>query len=408
MALEKILMPDLGEGVTEGEIIKIKIKAGDKISLDDPLLEVMTDKASMEVPSILSGVVKEVQIKVGEIIPIGKTLLVIETEDNTASKSSSIPKETIQEVPQETVTKIKKPIKPDSFLVAPATRKLAQELGVDLKNVKPSGKEGQILRDDLMNYMKATPRTSPPQSSSSPSENLCSLEEGDTTEPLRGIKRIMAETMTVSKQTIPHFTVIEEACMDSLIELRSKLKPNLEKENIKLTYLPFIMKALLSNLKVSPIFNSQFDDAKKEIVYRKSHNLSFAIDTEEGLLVPVVKNAQTKSLLDITKEIQILSIKAREGKLEREELQGGTFTLTNLGSIGGLCGTPIIQPPQVALLGIYRFDTKCKKIGNEIKEKIYSQFSLTCDHRVIDGAKAARFLKDLVLKIENPESLLLD
>ena len=410
MAFREIQMPDLGEGVTEGEIIKVHVKLGDNISLDDPLLEVMTDKASMEIPSLLDGIIKEVHIKEGDIVPVGKVLIAVQTEGKEPIKHSPELKKSEQDTVKKIEASEKKEFKPqasltDSILVAPSTRKLAQELGVNLKEVSPSGAGGEILRNDLLRHIKKSPS---PHSSSSPTGNLCTLNEGDRAEPIRGIKRIMSETMTLSKQTIPHFTIIEEACMDRLIELRSKLKPDLEKENIKLTYLPFIMKAVLSEIKASPIFNSQFDDMKKEIIYRQSCNLGFATDTEQGLLVPVIKDAQTKSILTLAKNLQELSLRARKGNLDRADLQGGTFTLTNLGGIGGLYGTPIIQPPQVAILGIYRFNKKLKKINESLEETIYSSFSLTCDHRVIDGAKATRFLTNLVLKIEEPERLLLE
>ena len=411
MGFKEIQMPDLGEGVTEGEIIKVHVKLGDKISLDDPLLEVMTDKASMEIPSFLDGIVKEVQIKEGDIVPVGKVLIVIQAEGEESVKSSPQLKKPEQNTSKKEKAPQENEPKPqaltDSVLVAPSTRKLAQELGVNLKEVSPSGAGGEILRNDLLRYIKKSPSPSP-RSSSSPTGNLCALNEGDRIEPVRGIKRIMSETMTLSKQTIPHFTIVEEACMDRLINLRAKLKPNLEKENIKLTYLPFIMKAVLSEIKASPLFNSQFDDEKKEIIYRQSCNLGFATDTEQGLLVPVIKDAQTKSILTLAKNLQELSLKAREGNLDRADLQGGTFTLTNLGGIGGLYGTPIIQPPQVAILGIYRFNKKIKKINGNLEEATYTSFSLTCDHRVIDGAKATRFLTNLVLKIEEPERLLLE
>lgn len=411
MALEKILMPDLGEGVTEGELLQIKVKVGDVIALDDPLVEVMTDKASMDVSSILDGVVKEIPIKVGDMIPVGQPIIIVETKSkaSTTEQKSSSKKETPKEKTSSTPQKLTNSIKED-VLAAPSTRKLASEIGIDLKNISPSGQNGQILREDLLTYIQNSSQasSSSPQSLSSPTGELCHVEEQDRVEPIRGIRRIMSETMTRSKQNIPHFTIMEEACMDNLIRLRSKLKPSLEKENIKLTYLPFIMKATLFTLESFPIFNSQLDDAKRKIIYRKSRNLGFAMDTKEGLLVPVIKNAQTQSILELTKSLQNLSAKAKEGRLDREELQGGTFTLTNLGSIGGLGGTPIIQPPQVAILGIYRFYTKLVKSGTEIEEKTFSQFSLTCDHRIIDGAKAAHFLKGLTLKLEEPERLLLN
>ena len=422
MALKNIQMPDLGEGVTEGEIIKVHVKTGDTITLDQPLLEVMTDKASMEVPSLLSGNVKEVHIKEGDMVAVGSTLIVVQVQGNKSEpdeqavpqKETSTPNKTSvdQNKAPTSQTKCTEQIpsqekENQNTLASPSTRRLAEELGINLKDISPSGKEGQILRTDLLNYIQANQSHSP-KSSSSTTRNLCDLEEGDRTEPVRGIQRIMSETMSLSKRNIPHFTIIEEACMNRLIDIRSQLKPDLEKENIKLTYLPFIMKSVLTGIKDYPIFNSQFDDTKQSIIYRRTCNLGFAVDTSQGLIVPVIKNAKEKSLLTLAKELQDLGQKAREGRLSREELTGGTFTLSNLGSIGGIYGTPIIQPPQVAILGIYRFNKKLRKVNGNIEEKTYASFSITCDHRVIDGAKATRFLCDLILKIEEPERLLLN
>ena len=410
----EIKLPDLGEGVLEGEIIKIKVSPGDTISPDQPLLEVMTDKASMEIPSSMTGVIKEVKAKPGDMVEVGQTLFVLESSSQESSpeqsKTSSLKKTEKQSslaVKKQSSSSV--PEKTDFPLSAPATRKLAEELGIPLDRVTRTGKKAQILREDLIEHIKVA-MSSPKETASrvKPSVEVVFSEE-DRREPLLGIKRIMFETMTYSHQNLPHFTILEKAQVKQLVKLREEFKFRLEKQNLKITYLPFIMKALVSCLREFPILNSVYDEKTKEIVYRKSFNLGFAADTPQGLLVPVIHEAQDKSLLQLAENIQTLGRQARSGEITRDKLQNGTFTLTNLGSVGGIYGFPIINPPQVAILGIYRLYKQLEKTKEgDFKDFPYMNFSLTCDHRLIDGAAAARFLKSLVLRIEDPSLLILE
>ena len=218
----------------------------------------------------------------------------------------------------------------------------------------------------------------------------------------------MFESMSLSKASIPHFTVGEQAQVDYLVQLRTEMKNRLEKQGLKTGYLPFFIKALIPVLKEFPIFNSVYDPEKKEIVFKKNFNIGFAVDSPQGLLVPVIKEVQNKSLLEIIKEVFELAHKTREASIEREHLKGAGLTLTNLGSLGGIYGTPIIHPPEMAILGIYRtFKQALKNDKAEWEEKTFMNFSITCDHRFIDGATALRFLKSFVQKIEEPSLLLL-
>ena len=436
MSLKEIKLPDLGEGVTEGELIKIQVSPGDQVVMDQVLLEVMTDKASMEIPSFLAGTIKEIKAKEGDMVAVGQVIFLLETEgevsdpaeekekkvsssseENAETKNEKNPAEKTKNLSASSVSDKKSGAafevkvdssKPGDFaLAAPVTRRLAQELDIDLKNVTASGSEGQITREDLIGHVKSALKS---PKAAVPSLSFKSQIVEAKREPLRGIKRIMFETMTYSKQTIPHFTIMERAEVSQLVKIRTELKEQGAKQGVKITYLPFIMKAALSALREFPVVNSYYNEETKEIVYSESCHFGFAVDTEKGLMVPVIREAQKKTLLEIAKELEILGQQARAGTIQREDLQGGTFTFTNLGSLGGIAGTPIIHPPQAAIFGIYRIyhqPARNKRTG-EWEETPYMNFSLTCDHRFIDGACAARFLKACAVKIEEPGLLVMD
>ena len=411
MAIKKITLPDLGEGITEGEILKIKVKEKDSIDLDQVLLEVMTDKASMEVPSSIKGIIEKVYVKEGDIVSVGAELFSVESKESENEKEKRKEKTVLKESAsflkeKKSDKKIKSEtdlISQDRNLAIPSSRKLAKELDIDLKELKGSGDKGEIFREDLLNYIKQKMK-----SPSHPSPSLIDFEESKRV-PVKGIQRLMFESMSLSKATIPHFTIIEQAKVEHLISLRAEMKARLEKQGLKIGYLPFFIKALIPTLKEFPLFNSSYDNKTKEIVFKKHINFGFAVDSPQGLLVPVLKQAEKKSLIEIIKELIELSQKTREGLIEREHLKGAGFTLTNLGSLGGLYGTPIIQSPEMAILGIYKsFKQVIKNEKNEFEEKDFINFSITCDHRFIDGATAVRFLKSFIQKIEEPSLLLLE
>ena len=401
MALEQFKLPDLGEGVNEGELIKIHVKPGDSIKLDQVLIEVMTDKASLEVPSSLEGKVKNIRFKQGDMISVGEVVFEVETQQASKPEKQQAPSLKTETPKKESVKKPLPTPSQQTRKMAPASRKLLEELGIDVKDL-PQDAE-LVTREDIIKHVKT--RISNPQEpvQTKVSDNI----EETRREPLRGIKKSMFESMSYSKKTIPHFTLVEEADVTQLVNLRAEIKKSLQQEDIKITYLPFIMRALVSVLEEMPIFNSSYDENTKELVYKKPRNFGFATDSEAGLFVPVIKQAEKKSLMELAKGIQSLSEKVRQGKASREELTGATFTLTNLGSLAGLSGTPIINPPQVAILGIYRIYSRVKQDNQAYKSFKCMNLSLTCDHRFIDGASAARFLKQLTLRIEEPGFLVL-
>ncbi len=392
-----VLMPELGEGVIEGELQKWCVKEGDLIKEDDIIAEITTDKASVEVPSTVSGQVKELKFKVGENCPVGEILLIAEGEKrkDTAEKNSS-PASTGVFTQTQTKKEIKSYKRADHILATPLVRKLAQEHSIDLSQIKGTGLSGRITLDDLSIPKETTTR---PIISQAPKP--MGVEER---KPLQGIRKKIAEKMALSKQMIPHFTVMESASVEELIQLRKKAKEIYP--DVKITYLSFIMKILYNCLLEFPEFNASITD--NEIIYKKYFHFGFATDTPRGLLVPVVHDVNKKSIIQISNDIKALSDKARNSSITVDEMKGATLTITNMGSIAGEWATPIINPPEVCILGMYRmFDKPVWKNGAFYPEKTMN-FSITSDHRLIDGAVAARFIMQFVERVSNPSLILIE
>ena len=414
MGIKEICLPDLGEGVTEGEIVKIHVSEGEKISMDQNLLEVMTDKASMEVPSFVEGVIEKVTVAEGDIVSVGKPLFTVKTTSLESDEPKHNLKTELKNLYEEKNTPTQETLQIQSKslssypLAAPSTRKLAEELGLPLHSIKGSGDQGEIKREDFINYIK----TKMQRTSYVPLKPaLTHFQEfpEEKREPLIGVKRLMYDSMTLSKSTIPHFTIGEKVRMDRLANIRTEINNRLKKENLKAGYLPFFIKALLPVLKKFPLFNSVYDAQTKEIVFRKNSNIGFAVDSPNGLLVPVLKEAENHNLLEIIKSVNLLAEKVRKGGIKREELRGASITISNLGSIGGGYGTPIINPPEMAIIGVYRlFQQTVQKKPGELEDRPFINISITCDHRFIDGATAARFLKNFINRIEEPSRLVLE
>jgi pyruvate dehydrogenase E2 component (dihydrolipoamide acetyltransferase) len=419
------------------------VKIGDTVKADQPVVELMTDKATVEVPSPFAGTVKELKYKEGDVVPIESVLLVLDSDGAKAAGASAAPpkqektpvaKDQTQKAPpiqQQAQQMTASPTRPVSsgaggagadfhppvagahVLATPATRRLARETGVDINGLQGSGLAGRVTMEDVQKAkggggahapaqarmpMKDIPRPSVPSQGESMEERV----------PLRGVRKKIAENLQMAKQIIPHFTLMEEARVDQLVQTRSQAKEHAEKYGVKVTYLPFIMKALIATCREFPMFNASMDDAAGEIVYKKYFNIGFAADTPNGLVVPVVKNADFKTVLQISQEIGQLATKARDGKLALEEMKGASITVTNIGSVGGMYATPIINHPEVAILGMYKIMDKPFWNGKEFVRAQYMNFTITCDHRLIDGAVAANFMKAFVARIENPSQLMLD
>ncbi len=432
MSTTNLTLPDIGEGVTEGEMVAWLVKVGDTVEADQPVAEVMTDKATVEVPAPDAGVIKELVAKEGDVVPIGETLLKMELGAGSAVAASSpapkaeatpatpsSPTPTTPAAPQAVASpqgqvNIMPPVADSDVLASPSTRRFARELNIDLNTIPGTGLAGRVTRDDVLkvvgNSSAGTSQASSaatPSTVSLPTRTNFVTNAQDERVPLRGIRKKIAENMQMAKRVVPHFTLMDEADVTQLVRIRNQAKAVGEKYGVKVTYLPFVMKALIATLKEFPMFNASIDDDAGEIVYKKNFNLGFAADTPNGLMVPVIKNADQKSLLELSAEIIDLSKRARDGKLKLDEMKGATITITNMGSIGGTYATPIINHPEVAILGMYKMVKKPVYIDGKFKAASVMNYTITADHRLIDGAVAANFLKSLFSKLENPAELML-
>ncbi len=418
MAIQEVKLPDIGEGVTEGELVKWLVKVGDAVKADQAVAEVMTDKATVEVPTPVAGVVKELKSKEGGMIPIETTMLLVETDGT--GKAAKIVEQTSAKAPNGRPAgasaspayagagmDVYPPPADSNVLATPATRRLAREMNMDINQMKGSGLAGRVTREDVVQGKGSTTTRSPIMPQARPAYQGTPGAAEDRI-PLRGVRKKIAENLQMAKQIIPHFTLVDEANVDELVHTRTQAKEIAEKSGIKVTYLPFVMKAMVATIREFPNFNASIDDQAGEIVMKHYFNVGFAADTPNGLLVPVIKNVESKTILQISQEIMDLAAKAREGKLALEDMRGATITITNIGSVGGLYATPIINHPEVAILGMYKIQTKPVWDGEQFVPAEFMNFSITCDHRLIDGAVAANFMKAFIHRIENPSALLLD
>ncbi len=428
MAIENVNLPDIGEGVTEGEMIKWLVSVGDSVEADQPVAEVMTDKATVEVPSPIAGTVTELVVNEGDIVPIETVMLKVDSSASAATSSAPaenqepapVAASTTTEAPvaahlHEAVaassTSIEPPVADSKVLATPSTRRLARELNVDINNVNGTGLAGRVTREDVLSLNKgagAVAAGAPMMKLPELKPLASSASGGEERVPLRGIRRKIAQQMQMTKQVVPHFTLMDEANVTELYKTRAKVKAIGQQYGVKVTYLPFIMKALIATMREFPMFNASIDDAAEEIVYKKYFNIGFAADTPQGLMVPVIKNADQKTILQLSQEITDLSTRARDGKLALDEMKGACVTITNIGSVGGTYATPIINHPEVAILGMYKMVDKPVYMDGKFKAAKVMNYTVTCDHRLIDGAVAANFLNAFFKRIENPSHLLLD
>lgn len=421
---KEIQLPEIGEGVAEGELVRWLVKVGDQIQVDQALVELMTDKATVEVPSPAAGTVKELKFKEGDVIKVGAAFISLD-ESATAAKKPVAP-QTPAQTPSRSVSaapapammaaaapmaSVQPPPMAEHVLATPSTRRLAREMNVDINQMKGSGLAGRVTREDVLGGQGATAGASvatyaPPQVGYTPS--FVSQQGQEVREPLRGIRKKIAENMQMAKHVIPHFTLMDEANVTALVEMRESLKTAAEQRNLKVTYLPFVMKALIATIREFPKFNCSIDDAAQEIVHKKYYNVGFAADTPNGLLVPVLKDADRKTIFQLSAEIMDLGKRARDGKLKVEEMKGATFTITNIGSVGGTYATPIINHPEVAIFGMYKIQERPYVVEGQLEVAKFMNFTVTCDHRLIDGAEAAKFLSAFIKRIENPSLLMMD
>jgi len=411
--------PDIGEGLTEGEIVRWLVKEGDEVKEGQPLVEVETDKALAEIPSPKTGVILKILAKEKEIVKVGQVIVVIGQKGEALApappprpKSVGVVGE-LEEAPEEVsaaparVEAAKPALVGEHALAAPAVRALAKELGIDINKVKGTGPEGRVLEKDVRQAVEVKAK---------PTEEVKEVKKVKKYDlygyvdriPLRGVRRSIAKAMVKSKYTAPHVTAMDEADVTELWKIREKEKKAAEKKGIKLTILPFIIKAVIAGLGEHPYLNASLDDENEEIILKKYFNIGLATDTPEGLMVPVVKNATDKSIFQLAQELTQLVEKARNRTIDLADLKGGTFTISNYGALGGIYATPIINYPEVAILGVGKIkDTPVVRNGKVVVRKILS-LALSFDHRVVDGAEAARFLNTVIARLEDPDLILLE
>ncbi len=422
-----VKLPELGEGVTEGELVKWTVNVGDSVKADQTVAEIMTDKATVEVPTPVAGIVTEFKFKKGDVIKVESIILTLNSSGTLATKSAltavaiasaSATVTSLSMNASATAMTISNgifpPVADSKVLATPATRRLAREMGIDINVISGTGLAGRVTREDIVttkgsaslsNGAGATSAGSATMNFPKPAFNSTNAALEERVD-LIGIRKKIAQNMQMSKSIIPHFTLMDDVDVTQLVTVRESLKDFAEKNGTKITYLPFVVKALIATIKEFPQFNASIDDAASQIVYKKYFNIGFAADTPNGLVVPVLKNADQKSILDLSKEIIDLSKRARDGKLKPDEMKGACITITNIGSVGGTYATPIINHPEVAILGMYKIADKPILKDGKIDFIKSMNYTITADHRLIDGAVAANFLKSFFNKIQNPGVLL--
>lgn len=383
------VLPDLGEGITEGEIRKWLVKEGDAIEEHQTVLEIETDKAIVEVPSPKSGRVLKRNKKEGEIAKVGEILMTIAEEGEAIEE-----KQKVEERPK-SVSVVGVLPEEEEILATPAVRALAKELGVKLGTIKGSGPGGSITKEDVIEASERAKKI----------EDQYGIVERI---PLRGLRRTITKNLILSQKTTAFVTGMDEADVTELWNLREREKKVLLDKGIHLTFLPFFIKAVHHALLEHPLLNASVDEEKEEIIIKRYYNMGIAVDTPDGLMVPVIKEVNKKTILELAKEIQDLSQKARERKIKIEEMRGSTFTITNYGHFGGVFATPIINYPNVAILGTGKISERpWVKDGQIVIRKILP-LSLTFDHRVTDGVDSAKFLTKIINYLEDPALLFIE
>ncbi len=453
---KEILMPELAESVVEGEILKWLVEEGDYLKKDQPFVEVMTDKVTVELPSPYEGVLLKKLAKEGEVVKVHAPIALIaepgeavkgvkEPPPVQAREERSIvepglpPKEEKEDLslfkPDPTQVAVKNPFltekpkeeaKAGRVLAVPAARKLARELGIPIEAVPGSGPLGRVRVEDVRAYaekLKAPPSPPPAPASPPPQEAPAPVgfpppprytspkgyEHLEERVPLRGIRRTIAQGLWQSHLYTVRTLNADEADLTELVALRERLKGEAERQGVRLTYLPFIVKAVVRALKKYPMLNTSLDEEKGEIVYKRYYHIGLAVATEKGLIVPVIRDADRKSLLELAQEIADLSQKAREGRLSPEEVSGSTFTITNIGSVGATFSFPIINVPEAAILGVHSIRKRPWVMPDgSIQARDIMFLSLSFDHRLVDGAEAAMFTREVIRLLEKPETLMLE
>lgn len=418
--------PDIGEGLTEGIIIEWYVDKGTAVKVGQPLVKMETDKVVTDIPSPRAGVIAARYGKVGETIHVGETLVEIEIEGEEAAEAPSTGPEQVEEKGAGVVGTIEvasgnallpaseegtepKPAEASAerrkVLATPVARAMAREMNIDINLVTGTGPAGRVMKSDIQNFhAPAAPVVSAaakaPAAQAAPGELI-------EIRPMTQIRKSIARNMLRSKQNTAHMTLFEEPEVTRLVEARARYKEEYKKEELSLTYLPFIIKAVVAALKRHPELNSEMDFEKGNIIYKNYYNIGIAVSTEDGLVVPVIRDADKLSIRELSRAVAEIAVKARDRKLTLDDMKDGTFTITNYGALGGWFGVPVINYPQVGILGIGRINQQPVVADGEIKAGNVMPLSLSVDHRMVDGAEATEFLNDVAAGVSDPLSLIM-
>lgn len=440
MAIE-FRLPDIGEGVVEGEIVRWLVQEGDTLREDQPMVEVMTDKATVEIPTPKAGRVARIMVAQGKICAVGQVMVVIEPAGGTAAAPTP-PTAHAAPAPHAAPAAPRPAAAPAApapsapvaatggshfsakVLATPATRQLARTLNIDIRTVPGTGPGGRVTREDVQRRYGAgtagsAPGHSPAPVAAAPAPTVATppappaappvvASAHDEHIPFRGVRKKIADNLLRSAQSVAHFTYVEECDVTDLIAIRDRAHKRASERGIKLTYLPFIIKAVVSGLKKYPIVNATLDAAREEIILRKSYHIGVATATQSGLIVPVLRDADKLSLYQIAETVGPLAERARTGKASRDELVGSTFTITSLGKLGGVLATPIINYPEVAIMGVHKIKEVPAVRDGQIVIRQVMNLSISLDHRIVDGYEGAMFLQHVVSLLEDPTQLFME
>lgn len=453
MAVFEYKFPELGEGVHEGEIVKWLVKPGDVVNDETIIMEVQNDKSTVEVPSPVEGKIVEIKVAEGTVCTIGDLIATIEVSGEVPQQAGHGGESAAPAAPAEAApaaksddqaaavggavaanvanSKLDTPLAGGMALATPSVRKLAREKGLNIGLATASGPNGRVTKEDVLAFAAgggaaaaapsaasgapaaaeaATSAAAAPgkQTAASSAAAAVSGERVEERVPFKGIRKAISNAMVKSVYTAPHVTLMDEVDVTQLVALRAKSKPIAEKKGVKLTYLPFIVKVLVAAARQFPALNAMIDEEKNEIVYKKYYNIGIATDTDNGLIVPVIHDADRKNIWTIAEAIKDLAARGRDGKLSAAEMKGGTLSITNIGSAGGMFFTPVINFPEVAILGTGRITEKPVVKNGEIVIAPVMALSLSFDHRIIDGATAQNFLNYIKQLLADPELLIME
>ncbi len=422
-------LPDLAEGMTEAEIVSWKVKVGDDVAMDQPLVEVMSDKATVEIPSPRAGTIASLNYKEGDMCAVGAVLFVIDEAGAGATDSgngagaavvaadapaAATPAAARAPAAVPAAVAPAAPTAPggERVLATPATRRLARELSVDIRAIAGSGKRGRVTTADVKAAAGAPAAASVAAPGAAPTPAYAPVSipvsGGEQRVPFRGLRKKIAENMARSVQTASHFTYVEEVDVTELVDLRARAKERGAERGVNVTYLPFIMKAAVAALKKWPSLNASLDEASQEIVYKHYYHLGIAAQGPNGLVVTVVRDADRRSIFDTATELQRLGQAVQDGTASREDLSGSTFTISSLGKLGGVLATPIINFPEVGIMGVHKIEQKPAVRNGEIVPRWLMNLSISLDHRLVDGWDGAMFLQEVKTLLEDPTLMFME